>query len=164
MSAGRVVAAREFVSLITLRTHTDYMVIVAVVSGTTKPHHVVIEAARQAKDQGTTVHVLYVLGLGWYANVETYLGEYVGIPTGINSVREVCKRKAGDIAAPVLDDYEAVGLVGRPVDEIARYSRQVSADCVVLDADANWGAGIRALTIDPVEKLREKDIPVVPVY
>jgi hypothetical protein len=140
------------------------MVVVAVVSGTTKSDNVVIEAARQADDRGTDVHVLYVLGLGWYANLELLLSERLGIPTGIETIRESCQRKAERIAEPILEEYEAVGLVGRPIDEIIQYVRQVDGNCVVLDSEANWGAGFKSLYRDPEKELREKGIPVVAVY
>ena len=140
------------------------MVVVAVVSGTTKPDSVVMEAARQADDRGTDVHVLYVQGLGWYANLELVLSERLGIPTGIATIREICERKATRIADPVIDEYEARGLVGRPIDEIVQYVRQVDADCVVLHGEADWGPGLKSLYRDPLKELREEDIPVVPVY
>lgn len=140
------------------------MVVVAVVSGTTKPDSVLMEAARQADDHGTNVHVLYVQGLSWYANLEISLSGRLGIPTGIETIREICERKAERIAEPVLDDYEAVGLVGRPIDEIVQYVRQVDGYCVVLDSGANWSAGFKSLYWDPLKELREKDIPVVSVY
>ena len=140
------------------------MVVVAVVSGTTKPDSVVVEAARQADDHGTNVHVLYVQGLSWYANLELFLSGRLGIPTGIETIREICERKAERIAEPVLDDYEAVGLVGRPIDEIVQYVQQVDGDCVVLDSEANWDAGLKSLYWDPLKELRENGIRVVPVY
>ena len=140
------------------------MVVVAVVSGTTKPDRVIAEAARQADDRGTIVHVLYVQGLGWYANLEITLSERIGIPTGLEGIRETCERKAAGIAEPVLEEYEAVGVVGRPIEEIVRYARSVDADCVVVDAEANWGAGLESLTRNSLAKLRESDVPVVPVY
>ncbi|MFC7008523.1 hypothetical protein [Halalkalicoccus salilacus] len=140
------------------------MVVVAVVSGTTKPNSVVVEAARQADDHGTNVHVLYVQGLSWYANLELVLSGRLGISTGIETIREICERKAERIAEPVLDDYEAVGLVGRPIAEISQYVRQVDGDCVVLDSEASLGAGLKSLSWDPLKELREKGIPVVPVY
>ena len=140
------------------------MVVVAVVSGTTKPDRVVMEAARQADDRGTNVHVLYVQGLGWYANLELFLSERLGIPTGSETIREICERKAERIAGPVVDDYEARGLVGRPIDEIVQYVRQVDGDCVVLHSEASWEAGLKSLHRDPLTELRKEDISVVPVY
>ena len=140
------------------------MAVVAVVSGTTKSDRVVIEAARQADDLGTDVHVLYVLGLSRYSKLEVFLGERVGIPTGVETIRETCIRKAEQIADPPLEEYEAVGLVGRPIDEIVGYVREVDGDCVVLDAEANWGVSVKSVSRDPIERLRRNDVPVRPVY
>lgn len=140
------------------------MVVVAVVSGTTKPDSVIVEAARQADDHGTNVHVLYVQGLSWYANLELFLSGRLGIPTGIETIREICERKADRIAEPVIDDYEAVGLVGRPIDEIVQYVRQVDGDCVVLDSEASWESGLKSLYGNPLKELQETDVPIVTVY
>jgi hypothetical protein len=64
----------------------------------------------------------------------------------------------------VIDDYEARGLVGRPIDEIVQYVRQVDGDCVVLHGETSWEAGLKSLYRDPLTELQEEDISVVPVY
>ncbi|RQH00976.1 Usp family protein [Natrarchaeobius oligotrophus] len=140
------------------------MVVVAVVSGTTRPDSVVVEAARRADDLETAVHVLYVQGLGWYANLEVVLSERLGVPTGIETVRKTCERRAERIAEPVLEEYRAVGRIGRPIDEIVEYTRNVDGDCVVIDAAVDWGAGFGSLFSDPLTRLRAENVLVVPVY
>ena len=142
------------------------MVVVAVVSGTTDPERVVLAAARQADERETRVHALYVYGLGWVANRELAIGERVGIPTGIETIRTVAERNAERVADPILDEYEVAAVVGEPIEEIVDYAQEVDADCVVLAAGANWGASVSRLYRSPVEQLRERDpeFDVVPVY
>ena len=139
------------------------MVVVAVVSGTTKPEHVVIEAARQAADRGSDVHVVYVVALSGVAKIELGLAEFLGIPTHTETIRRTGERKAASTADPILDEYETAGLIGRPVEELIRYVERVDGECVVLDANSNLEAGFRRLYQDPLQQLRENEIAVVPV-
>ncbi|TYL37016.1 Usp family protein [Natronococcus pandeyae] len=140
------------------------MVVVAVVSGTTRAESVLVEAARRADESDTVVHVLYVVGLEWYARLELHLAERLGIPTGSETIRSICERKADRLAAPALEEYEAVGRVGNPIDEIVQYAEQVGADTVVLDGAGHWGGGWWRRSSSLLEQLRERDVPVVPVY
>lgn len=138
--------------------------IVAVVSGTTSPERVVVEAARRADDSGGAVHVLYVLGLEWYASAELWLAERLRIPTGTETIRGVCERKADRVAAPALETYEAAGRIGDPIDEIVEYATQVGADTVVVDGDLKAGAGAWRRASEPLEPFRQRELSVVPVY
>ena len=140
------------------------MVVVAVVSGTTKEEHVLLEAGGRAADLETDVHVLYVLGLGWYANLEVHLSDRVGIPTGLETIRGICESRADRIAAPLLDEYVPAGRIGRPIEEIVQYADEVDAHAVVVDADVDWGAGLDSVRHDPIEQLRAEGVGVVPVY
>ncbi|MDG5759905.1 universal stress protein [Natronococcus sp. A-GB1] len=138
--------------------------IVAVVSGTTVPERVLFEAARRADDSGATVHVLYVLGLEWYASAELWLAERLRIPTGTDTIREICERKADRLAAPALERYETAGRIGHPLDEIVEYATEVEADTVVVDSDLQSGTGAWRRVSDPLEAFRERELSVVPVY
>ena len=142
------------------------MVVIAVVSGTTDPERVVLAAARQADERETRVHVVYVYGLSWVANQELAIGDRLGLPTGIETIRTIAERKAERVADPILDEYAVTAVVGEPIEEIVDFARSVDADCVVLDAGANWGASVSRLYRSPVEQLRERDheFDVVPVY
>ncbi|WP_394740017.1 universal stress protein [Natronococcus roseus] len=138
--------------------------IVAVVSGTTAPERVLFEAARRADDSGATVHVLYVLGLEWYASAELWLAERLRIPTGTDTIRAICERKADRLTAPALERYEAAGRIGHPIDEIVEYATEVEADTVVVDGDLQSGTGAWRRVSDPLEAFRERELSVVPVY
>ncbi|MDG5818636.1 universal stress protein [Natronococcus sp. A-GB7] len=138
--------------------------IVAVVSGTTGPERVLFEAARRADDSGATVYVLYVLGVEWYASTELWLAERLRIPTGADTIRTICERKADRLAAPTLERYEAAGRIGHPIAEIVEYATEVGADTVVVDGDLRSGTGAWRRASDPLEAFREQGLSVVPVY
>jgi hypothetical protein len=79
-------------------------------------------------------------------------------------IRDRCAGIADRIAASVVEEYEPVGLVGRPEEEVDAYAREVDADCVVLDGtDSRSSFGLPGGT-DVEETLQENDVPVVPVY
>lgn len=139
------------------------MSVVAVVSQTTKGQRVILEAADRADALGTGVHVVYVLGLGWYTALVVRLADRVGIPTGADRIRAVGRRRAEAIAAPIIENYEAAGLVGEPIEEIVRYAELAGADCIVVDADARWDVDVGSPFRDSREGFRESDITVVPV-
>ena len=138
--------------------------IVAVVSGTTAPERVLFEAARRADDSGAPVYVLYVLGLEWYASAELWLAKRLRIPTGTDTIRAICERKADRVAAPALERYEAAGRIGHPVNEVVEYATHVGADTVVVDSDLRSGTGAWRRASDPLEAFREQGLSVVPVY
>ncbi|WP_290814192.1 universal stress protein [Halovivax sp.] len=140
------------------------MVVVAVVSATTNAEEVVIEAARRADELDATVHVLYLLALGRYAALELAVADAFGLPTGVTTMEELCARKAERIAVTAFDEFEAVGLVGRPVDELVDYVEAVDADSLVVDGEAPWSIGFRRTPRPIVEQLRERGVTVVPVY
>lgn len=140
------------------------MSVVAVVSQTTKGHRVLLEAADRADALGTDVHVVYVLGLARYTELVVRLADRIGIPIGIEHIRAVCERRAEAAAAPIGGNYETVGLVGEPIEEILHYAELNGADCIVVDGDANWNVDVISLLQDSAERLRDTDIAVVPIY
>ncbi|MDL5362976.1 universal stress protein [Halalkalicoccus sp. NIPERK01] len=122
---------------------------------------VVSEAARIADDLDCDLHVVYVLGLSRFGALEISLAEWVGIPVATDVLRGVCARIADRIADPIVDEYEAVGLVGRPSEEILAYARRVGARRIVVDGDRlGWGDAPFQNTRRELEK---GDVPVHPV-
>lgn len=147
------------------RRQPPRVTVVAVVNRK-RGERIVLEAADRADDLDGDLHVVYVLGLSRFGSLELSIAERVGIPVGMGIVRDRCAGIADAIAAPVADEYEPVGLVGKPTEEVDAYAREVGADCVVLDGHGSGsgsGFGLPGGT-DVEEALRESDVPVVPVY
>lgn len=143
------------------RTQPIVVTVVAVVTRA-GDDRVVLEADRRAADLDTDLHVVYVLGLSAFGTLELDLAERVGIPVGMDLIRDRCAAIAEGIAASVADDYEPVGLVGDPAEEVLEYARRVKADRIVIDSRrSRWNAGPFG---GSKETLRESDVLVVPVY
>lgn len=139
------------------------MTVVAVVNRE-RGERIVLEAADRADDLDGDLHVVYVLGLGRFGSLELSIAERVGLPVGMGIVRDRCTGIADRIAAPVVEEYEPVGLVGNPAEEVDAYVREVDADCVVLDGHRSRSGFAPSGGTDVEEALRERDVPVVPVY
>ncbi|WP_255192196.1 Usp family protein [Natronobeatus ordinarius] len=141
------------------------MTVVALVDRS-RGEEVVLEAARQAEELETELHVVFVLGLGKLANMELGFSERLGIPTGTDVIEDQCTRIADEVAGTVLEEeaYEAVGLVGVEADELLEYAEAVEADCIVVDGRP----GVRTDTFSPFQNtmkaLEESEFPIVPVY
>ena len=144
---------------------TALVTVVAVVNRE-RGNEIVMEAARRADDLETDLHVVFVLGLSWLSAVEVRFAERLGIPVGTDVICDRCAMIAERIAGPLLDDdeYEAVGLVGEPVDELRAYIAAVDADCLVVDGTEHWNVGPRAILRDQQSELRDEGVPVIPVY
>lgn len=139
------------------------MTVVAVVNRS-RGERITLEAAHRADDLDTDLHIVYVLGLNWFSTLELSLAERIGIPVGMDIVRDRCADIAGAIAASVAEQYEAVGLVGDPDEEVAAYARQVGADCIVIDGRRSRSKGGIVRTRGSWETVRGSDIPVIPVH
>lgn len=140
------------------------MTVIAIVSETTREEAVLFEAAEQAEELHTDIHVVYLVGMGWLPRLEWGIADLLIPGYGLESVEEISKNKAKAVADPVLDDYTPVGLVGKPVQEIIEYGEQVDADCIVLDGDSKMAVGIASLFRNPTENLHDHGFQVVTVY
>lgn len=140
------------------------MAVVAVVSGTTHPERVLFEAADVADEHETDVHVCYLVGLGWLSNLEVTIADRIGIPVRLDTIRGVCEGKAAHYADPVLDEYQTVGLIGQPIEELIEYAESVDAEWIVFDGNSRLAAGIWKISRDPVDELREAGFSVKPVF
>lgn len=125
------------------------MPVVAVVSLTTREEEVVLEAAGRAEELDTELHVVYVLGLSWLGDLEVRLFGLLGFSAGVDRIRDICERTADRIASTITDDYTAVGLVGRPAEEVSQYVREVGAEYVVVDREADWTIDVLSSFRDP---------------
>ena len=140
------------------------MTVIAIVSETTREEAVLFEAAEQAEELNTDIHVVYLIGMGWIPRIEWWIADLLNLGDGLEAVGEISKQKAETVADPILDEYTPVGLVGKPVQEIVEYGEQVDADCIVLDGESKMAVGLTSLFRDPVESLRDHDFQVVTVY
>lgn len=134
-----------------------HMPVVAVITRDTA-EKVLLEASRHAATYETDVHVVYVVGLSWYSAIELNIANSIGFPTGSETIKRQTESLIERLADPVLDEYEAVGLMGRPSTEILEYAASVGAECIVIDA--KYFEHPLGLIRDSISNLEEGDIPV----
>ncbi|MEM4781530.1 MAG: universal stress protein [Halalkalicoccus sp.] len=123
---------------------------------------VVLEAARIAEERDCELHVVSVLGLSRFSSIEISTAERIGIPVDTALFRGLCARIADRIAAPIVEEYEAVGLVGRPSEEVLEYARRVDAECIVVDG-RRFGR-TEGPFANARRELEEGNVPVRPVF
>lgn len=138
----------------------DTVTVVAVVERD-RGEDVVERASGLADELGTDLHVVHVIGLSWYHAIELALAERIGIPVRTETVAATSERVVDDIVGEAVEDYRAVGLVGRPTTEITRYASSVDADAIVIAADHfQYRLG---LLRDSIEAIERTGIPVITV-
>lgn len=138
----------------------DTVTVVAVVERD-RGEDVVERASGLADELGTDLHVVHVVGLSWYHAIELALAERIGIPVRTETVAATSERVVDDIVGEAVEDYRAVGLVGRPTTEITRYASSVDADAIVIAADHfQYRLG---LLRDSIEAIERTGIPVITV-
>lgn len=136
---------------------------IALISHTTKEEKILIEAARSADESGATIHVVYLIPFGWLANLEITLAERIGIPVGLDTIRSLAERKAATVAEPILEEYVAVGLIGKPTQELLKYAEEINAEKIFIDADSRLSADVMELIRTPQDRLRGEGFQVISV-
>lgn len=140
------------------------MTVIAIVSETTNPEAVLFEAADRAEERNQEVHVVYLVGMNWIGRLELMIADRLNIWDGRDTIRELAKRQATNVADPVLEEFTPVGLTGDPVPEIVEYADRVDAECIVISGGSKLVTGVLTLFRDPIEELVDHGFEVIPVY
>lgn len=139
------------------------MVIVAAVKRGRSQTRIVEEGKKLAEAFGEELHVLHVLKLSEFVDIETDAVRDSGRPEAMNNVRNKAETVAREAFSGVADDAVAVGRVGSPAEQIVEYADDRDASYVVLGGRKRSPAGkvIFGSVIQSV--LLEADRPVVTV-
>ena len=108
------------------------MTIIAAVDRSDRKEAVVREAASLADAFDEDVHVVHVLSRSEFTDIEQTSVEETGQTIEVDRVREFARDVCEDAAEGVLDDYEAVGLVGDAAEELIRYAEDHDARYIVV--------------------------------
>lgn len=108
------------------------MIIVAAVDRSSRSSIVVREAQHLADVFGDDLHVVHVLSLAKFLDIEQTSAERTGTPVDLEQVREYAADVAAEAAGGIEGSSESAGLVGDPADEVVRYADKRDARYVVV--------------------------------
>lgn len=117
------------------------MSILAAVDRSDRSEYVVREAAKLARAFDDDLHVLHVLSVGEFVDLERTSVETEDEVLNVDDVREVAADIADRAAAGLDQEYTSVGLVGDASSEIRRYASEQNVDYIVLSPRKRSPAG-----------------------
>lgn len=107
------------------------MVVVAAIDGVEGSTNVLVEASKLAERFEVPLHIVFV----YERSEHTHLAnQYMDIakPIPDERISDLTTKLVEDAAEGVVDEYEAVGRIGDPAEEIVAYANDVDADYVVV--------------------------------
>ena len=108
------------------------MTILAAVDRSDRSEYVVREAAALADAFGSDLHVLHVLSVGEFVDLERTSVKSTNEVLDMDEVRNVAANIAAEAAKELDRDHDSVGLVGDAEDEIVRYAEELDAEYIVM--------------------------------
>lgn len=117
------------------------MVVIAAVTRKKPQREVVVEAHKLAGAFDEELHVVNILPLSEFVDIETDAVRDTGRPEAMEDVRRRAKAFAGNAAEDVTDEFEAVGRVGEPARQIVQYANEQDASYVVIGGRKRSPAG-----------------------
>ena len=105
------------------------------------PERALVRGRELADAHDGDLHVVHVLGQSEVSGVEEPGGADAGRPGERDRLRETAAETAASVAADVLEEYEAVGRVGNPAEELVRHAREVDAEYLVVGGRRRSPAG-----------------------
>lgn len=108
------------------------MVIIAAVSRKNQQEGVVSEGRKLADAFDENLHIVNVLKLSEFVDIETSAVRESGEPEAMEDVRNNAKQFASNAAEGVTDDFVPVGLVGEPATQVVKYAKEKDASYVVI--------------------------------
>ena len=107
------------------------MVVVAAIDGVDGSTNILAEASKLAEQFEVPLHIVFV----YERSEHTHLAnQYMDIakPISDDRIDELTTQVVDDAAEGIVDEYEAVGRIGKPAKEIVAYADEVDADYVVV--------------------------------
>ncbi|MFC7009809.1 universal stress protein [Halalkalicoccus salilacus] len=108
------------------------MVILAAIDRSDRSERVLEEAESLAKAYNNELHVVHVLSIGTFVDLEQTNVESKKEVLNMNEVREVATSIAEEIYTNLKYPHEVIGMVGDVEDEIIRYAGEYDVSHIVL--------------------------------
>jgi nucleotide-binding universal stress UspA family protein len=139
------------------------MVIVATVTRDKPQRRVVEEGQKLAETFGEELHVLNVLKLSEFVDIETNAVRDSGHPESMQNVRNKAESISREAASDVTDDAITVGRIGSPAEQIVQYALDKDASFVVVGGRKRTPTGKAIFGSVTQSVLLEANQPVVTV-
>jgi nucleotide-binding universal stress UspA family protein len=139
------------------------MVVVAAVRREAPNSGVVREARKLADAFGEQLHVVNVLKLSEFVDIETDSVRDSGRPEAMDDVREKAAGFAARAAEGVTEEFTAVGRVGKAATQVVQYAEEHEASYLVIGGKKRSPAGKAIFGSTTQSILLEADRPVVTV-
>jgi len=139
------------------------MVIVATVTRDKPQRGVVEEGQKLAHAFDEELHVLNVLKLSEFVDIETDAVRDSGRPEEMRTVRSKAESVAREAVDGLTDDAVAVGRVGDPAEQILQYATEEDASYVVVGGRKRSPTGKALFGSVTQSVLLEADRPIVTV-
>lgn len=139
------------------------MTVVAAVDSSDGARAVVSEAVSLATALSCPLHVVHVMPQSEYINVEWTNVEKTGEAVDLEELRGRARTVASDVASGVTDEFEPVGLIGKPSRELVRYLTENDADFLVVGGRKRSPVGKALFGSVTQAVLLDAPVPVVTV-
>jgi nucleotide-binding universal stress UspA family protein len=139
------------------------MTVVAAVDRTEGARSVVSEAASLADALACQLRVVHVMPQSEYIDIEWTNAEREGDVLELDELRERAAAVAADVAGEVTEEFEPVGLVGKPGRETLRYLEENDAEFLVVGGRKRSPVGKALFGSVTQSLLLDSPIPVVTV-
>lgn len=150
-------------NLYTDSSKASAMVIVAAITRDKPQKRVVQEGQKLAKAFDEELHVLNVLKLSEFVDIETDAVRNSGRPEEMQKVRSKAESIAREAATDVGEDPVAVGRVGDPADQIVQYAIEKDASYIVVGGRKRSPTGKAIFGSVTQSVLLDADRPVVTI-
>lgn len=136
------------------------MVIVAAVDRSDRADTVIKQAEVLAETFGDTIHIIHVLSTSEFVDLGRTKAKE-GDSIDLESVKNVASNIAEEAAEPLRRQFEAIGLMGDPADEIINYADEQNARYIVVAGRKRSPAGKAIFGSVNQSILLNSDCPVV---
>jgi len=139
------------------------MVIVATVTRNKPQRRVVEEGHKLAEAFDEELHVLNVLQLSEFVDIETDAVRATDRPEEMQNVRNKAESIARGVTSDVTDDAVTVGRIGDPTEQIVQYALEKDASYVIVGGRKRTPTGKAIFGSITQSVLLEAEQPVVTV-
>ncbi|SFT05274.1 universal stress protein [Halostagnicola kamekurae] len=136
------------------------MVIVAAVDRSDRADTVIKQAEVLAETFDDTIHIIHVLSTSEFVDLGRTKAKK-GDSIDLESVKNVASDIAEEAAEPLISQFEAIGLMGDPADEIINYADEQNARYIVVAGRKRSPAGKAIFGSVNQSILLNSDCPVV---